>query len=39
MALSLYGVLGIVLYLSKDFLKTAAEALQPLEMTVVCFLK
>ena len=44
MALSLYRVLGIALYFSESFSEVAAgvsvvaEALQPLEETVVCFL-
>ena len=44
MALSLYGVLEIVLYFSEGFLEAAAkelavaEVLGPLEVTVVCFL-
>ena len=43
-ALSLCGVLGVALYFSEDFSETAArvsavaEALWPLEETVVCFL-
>ena len=43
-ALSLCGVLGVALYFSKGFLEAAAgvlaaaEALWPLEETVVCFL-
>ena len=42
---SLYRVLGITLYFSKSFLEVAAresavaEALWPLEVTVVCFLE
>ena len=42
--LSLYRVLGVALYFSKDFLETAAgvsavaEAPRPLEETMVCFL-
>ena len=44
MALSLYRVLRVALYFSEDFLEAAArilvvaEALQPLEVTMVCFL-
>jgi len=44
-ALSLCEVLGIALYFSKDFLEAAArelavaEALWPLRVTIVCFLK
>ena len=43
-ALSLCKVLGVTLYFSKGFLEAAArvsavaEALQPLEETMVCFL-
>jgi len=43
-ALSLCRVLGVILYFSEDFLEVAtrrsavAEALWPLDMTVVCFL-
>ena len=40
--LSLYRVLRVALYFSKNFLKIAvravAEVLQPLEVTIVCFL-
>jgi len=45
MALSLYKVLKIVLYFSKGFseatarVSAVAEALQPLGVTVVCFLE
>jgi len=44
MALSLCGVVRVVLYFSEDFSEAAAgvlvvaEALQPLGVTVVCFL-
>ena len=44
MALSLYRVLEVTFYFFKDFLEVAAresvvvKALQPLEMTMVCFL-
>ena len=44
-AISLYRVLGVTLYFSKDFLEIATEvsitteALWPLDMTVVCFLE
>ena len=43
-ALNLYGVLRVAFYFSKDFLEVAAkglavaEALQPLEVTIVYFL-
>ena len=43
-ALSLCEVLGVALYFSKDFSEaaarvlTVAKALQPLGMTIVCFL-
>ena len=43
-ALSLYRVLGVTFYFSKDFSEVAArglavaEALQPLGVTIVCFL-
>ena len=39
MALSLYGVLEVALYFSESFLKVVAEASQPLEVTMVCFLE
>ena len=44
MVLSLYRVLGITLYFSKNFSEATvkglavAEALQSLEVTIVCFL-
>ena len=37
-ALSLCRVLGVTLYFSKGFLEAVAVALQPLEVTMVCFL-
>jgi len=37
-ALSLCRVLGVALYFSKGFLEAVAEAPQPLEETMVCFL-
>ena len=36
--LSLCGVLGVTLYFSEGFLKAVVEALQLLEVTMVCFL-
>ena len=38
-ALSLCGVLRVTLYFSKGFLKVVATVLQPLGMTIVCFLE
>jgi len=38
MALSLCKVLEIAFYFFKSFLEAVAEAPQPLEVTVVCFL-
>ena len=37
--LSLYRILGIALYFSKDFSEAVAKALQPLGVTIVCFLE
>ena len=38
-ALSLYRVLEVTLYFSKDFSEAAAEASWSLEVTIVCFLE
>jgi len=39
MALSLCGILGIVLYFSEGFLEAVAKVPWLLEVTVVCFLE